>query len=121
MDQAQILVIDDDPVCTGMLLAILGDDHQVFSANSGSGAIELLSTITPSLILLDINMPNVNGYQVIKHIKSSPKTANIPVIVISGLTESSDQEFALKMGADDYLTKPIQPAAIQDTLEKYIK
>ncbi|MCZ4339798.1 response regulator [Shewanella colwelliana] len=120
MDKAKILVIDDDPVCTGVLLAILGDDYEVASANSGSGAIEVLTAMRPNLILLDITMPNINGYQVIKHLKSDDSTATIPVIVISSLVEESDKEFALKLGADDYLTKPIQPNAIQAMLDQYL-
>jgi CheY-like chemotaxis protein len=120
MDRAKILVIDDDPICTGVLLAILGDDYQVFSANSGSGALDLLSSIRPDLILLDITMPNINGYHVIKYLKNDLQTSHIPIVVISGLVEKSDQDFAINLGADDYLTKPILPNDIQAMLNKYI-
>ncbi|QIR13426.1 response regulator [Shewanella aestuarii] len=120
MDKAKILVIDDDPICTGMLLAILGDDYQVLSANSGSGALDLLSSVKPNLILLDITMPNINGYQVIKHLKGDLRTSNIPVVVISSLVEKSDQDFAINLGADNYLTKPILPNDIQAILNKYL-
>ncbi|MCL1143683.1 response regulator [Shewanella gaetbuli] len=120
MNSKQILVIDDDPVSTGILLAILGDEHRVVSANSGSAAIELLINMHPDLILLDINMPNINGYQVIKHLKGNPETADIPIVVISSLTEESDQEFGKRVGADSYLTKPISPSDIQCTIEKFL-
>ncbi|GAA0786908.1 MULTISPECIES: response regulator [Pseudomonadati] len=120
MTAKKILVIDDDPICSGVLLAIIGDEHQVISANSGSSALEILTTFKPDLILLDINMPNINGYQVVKLVKNNPLTSNIPIIIISSLAEDSDKEFGLKIGADDYLTKPIMPDAIETTLAKYL-
>ncbi|QBF82694.1 response regulator [Shewanella maritima] len=119
MDQAKILIIDDDPVCAGLLLAILGDDYLVMSANSGEGAIEILNSMTPDLIFLDIAMPNINGYQVIKHIQQTTDTPP-PVVVISSLAEASDKEFALKLGANGYLTKPIVPNEIQGILSHYL-
>lgn len=120
MDKSKIVIIDDDPICTGLLLAILGDDYLVMTANSGDAAIELLSTVRPNLIFLDITMPNVNGYQVIKFIKEQSETAHIPIVVVSSLVERSDQLFALKLGADHYLTKPIMPDAVQRTIDTYL-
>ncbi len=120
MERATILIIDDDPVCTGVLLAILGDDYQVSTANSGSGGIDILQTISPDLVLLDITMPEVNGYQVLKFLKGDSVRAKIPVVVISTLVESSDREFALKLGADDYINKPVMPEAIQKVVDKYL-
>ncbi|WP_028771575.1 response regulator [Shewanella waksmanii] len=120
MDRAKILIIDDDPVCTGVLLAMLGDDYQVTTANSGLGGIDLLDSTTPDLIFLDISMPQVNGYQVLKHLQQDSVKAQIPVVVISTLAEESDQEFAKKLGASDYVTKPILPDAIQQKLDKYL-
>ncbi|MCE9677695.1 response regulator [Shewanella sp. AS1] len=119
MNRAKILVVDDDPVCTGVLLSLLGEDYEVISANSGSMALELLNTYTPELILLDITMPEVNGYQVLKQLKSEQQS-KIPIVVISNLSEDSDKNFALKLGADDYVAKPIMPAAIYELLDKYL-
>ncbi|ACA85126.1 MULTISPECIES: response regulator [Shewanella] len=121
MKRAKILIIDDDPVCTGLLLAVLGDDHQVFTANSGDGGIDIIDTQTPDLILLDITMPHVNGYQVLKHLKADPSKADIAVIVISSLVETSDKDFALKLGADDYMTKPVLPAVLQNKVEMFLQ
>lgn len=120
MQRAKILIIDDDPVCTGLLLAMLGDDYQVTTANSGSGGIEILNLSLPDLIFLDITMPEVNGYQVLKFLKSDSSLANIPVVVISGLVESSDRDFALKLGANDYVNKPIMPDVIQKVVDHYL-
>lgn len=121
MELAKILVIDDDPICNGLLLAILGDDYQVISVNSGRGGIDAIDSLHPDLILLDITMPQVNGYQVIKHLKNDPLRSAIPIIVISSLTEPSDREFALELGADDYISKPVMPTVIQDKVDKYLK
>lgn len=121
MEKAKILIIDDDPVCTGILLAMLGDDYQLTTANSGCGGIEILNTLMPDLIFLDITMPEVNGYQVLKSLNEDPVTAKIPVVIISTLVEVSDREFALKLGADDYICKPIMPKLIQRMIEKYLE
>lgn len=120
MERAKILIIDDDPVCTGLLLAILGDDYQVTTANSGSGGIDVLNSLHPDLIFLDITMPEVNGYEVLKFLKSDSAQANIPVVVISSLVETSDRDFALKLGANDYVNKPIMPDVIQKMVDQYL-
>ncbi|MCJ8303670.1 response regulator [Shewanella sp.] len=120
MERAKILIIDDDPVCTGVLLAMLGDDYHVTTANSGSGGIEILNSMIPDLILLDITMPEVNGYQVLKFLKTDSSRANIPVVVISTLVDSSDRDFALKLGANDYVNKPIMPDVIQKMVDQYL-
>ncbi|AQS37907.1 Response regulator receiver domain protein [Shewanella psychrophila] len=120
MERAKILIIDDDPVCTGVLLAILGDDYQITTANSGSGGIDILSSLTPDLIFLDITMPEVNGYQVLKYLKGDLSRSQIPVVVISTLVETSDRDFALKLGANDYINKPIMPDVIQNVVEQYL-
>ena len=120
MERAKILIIDDDPVCTGVLLAMLGDDYQVTTANSGSGGIDILNSMIPDLILLDITMPEVNGYQVLKFLKADSSRANIPVVVISTLVDSSDRDFALKLGANDYINKPIMPDVIQKMVDQYL-
>ncbi|WP_119967756.1 response regulator [Shewanella japonica] len=120
MDKAKILVIDDDPICTSMILALLGDDYLVLTANSGDGAIEVLSSMKPDLVFVDITMPDVNGYQVIKYMKEHELTQHVPVVVISSLTEESDQKLALKIGANEYLTKPILPNTVQLTVDKYL-
>ncbi|SQH78218.1 Response regulator CheB (Receptor modification enzyme, protein-glutamate methylesterase) [Shewanella benthica] len=120
MERAKILIIDDDPVCSGVLLAMLGDDYQVTTANSGSGGIDILNSMLPDLILLDITMPEVNGYQVLRFLKADSSRANIPVVVISTLVDSSDRDFALKLGANDYVNKPIMPDVIQKMVDQYL-
>ncbi|MCG9697593.1 response regulator [Shewanella sp. Isolate11] len=119
MSKAKILVVDDDPVCTGVLLSLLGEDYEVISANSGSSAISLLDSFSPQLIFLDITMPDVNGYHVLKHLKDEQEST-LPVVVISSLTEDSDKDFAKKLGADDYVSKPIMPDAIYKIVAKYL-
>lgn len=120
MATAKILIIEDDPICTGLLLAILGDGYQVTTANSGQVGLEVVNALQPHLIFLDISMPDVNGYQVMQQLKQDPGTAAIPIIVISALTESFDHDLALKMGANGYLNKPIQPQLIEATLSQYL-
>ncbi len=119
MGRTKILVVDDDPVCAGMLLSVLGEDYEVLSANSGSGAINLLGSFLPQLIFLDITMPDINGYHVLKYIKDELDSP-IPVVVISSLDEEFDKEFAIKLGANDYVIKPILPDTIFKLVTKYL-
>ena len=121
MKRAKILVVDDDPICTGLLLAILGDTYQVTAVNTGLNAIELLDALPHDLILLDIIMPEMNGYQVLRHIKSEPVTLNTPIIMISSLVDKVDESLALKMGADDYIFKPVTPNILHEKIEHHLQ
>lgn len=120
MDKAKILIVDDDPICTGLLLAILGDEFHVTTTNSGSCGLELLRSMPQDLLLLDITMPDVNGYHVLKDLRQQAEKLTTPVVVISSLVEQPDQDFAIKLGANDYLTKPVSPQALQEMLDKHI-
>ncbi|MBQ4892174.1 response regulator [Shewanella sp. MMG014] len=120
MDKPTIVLVDDEPIYVSLVLALLDDDYQLVAANSGVGAIEVLSSMEPDLIIVDITMPHVNGYQVIKYIKENEKIENVPVLVISSLTHECDQQLALTIGADEYLCKPILPNKLLATIEKYV-
>ncbi|PKG58959.1 two-component system response regulator [Shewanella sp. GutDb-MelDb] len=121
MDKPKILIVDDDPICSSLLLSVLGDDYHVITINSGIHAIDLASNLQPNCIFLDIMMPEKNGYQVLKDLKSNNLTNLIPVIIISGLNEDSDEDLALRLGAQDYIFKPINPDDVYNKLKTHLK
>ncbi len=105
---ARILIVDDEPANRDLLEAMLtGEGYQVVAASSGEGALAIVADQPPDLILLDIMMPGMDGYQVTASIKSSPVTRNIPIIVITVLDDRDSRVFGLRAGAEDFLTKPV--------------
>lgn len=112
-DREIILVVDDAPENINVISSIFKDIYKVKAATSGERAIEIAdSDEPPDLILLDIMMPNMNGYETIKRLKSNPKTMDIPVIFLTSKTESEDEKTGFDLGAVDYITKPINPAIL---------
>ncbi|HND18949.1 MAG TPA: hybrid sensor histidine kinase/response regulator [Acidobacteriota bacterium] len=109
MPQTDILVVDDNPTNLDLLSGLL-QDHQfhVRAATSGRLALTVARTFKPALILLDINMPQMNGFEVCTQLKADPATCDIPVIFISALDETIDKVRAFEVGGVDYVTKPFQ-------------
>ena len=120
MNKAKILIVDDDPICSSLLLSVLGDDYQVTTVNSGADVIEIAIIQQPNVIFLDIMMPGKNGYHVLKDLKQDPKTSQLPVIIASALAEESDENLGLRLGADGYLAKPISPTEVYGILKKHL-
>ena len=105
---ATILVVDDTPSNLVLMNSVLKDDWNVKVVNSGAKALKIaFSDTPPDLIVLDIMMPVMDGYEVCWQLKKNPKTTNIPVIFFTGKSESAFEEKALELGAADYITKPI--------------
>ncbi|WOT06649.1 response regulator [Shewanella youngdeokensis] len=121
MTSPKILIVDDSTVSSALLLSILGKDYNVTTINSGMNAEALVTSLQPDCILLDIMMPGKNGYQVLKELKDNPLTYEIPVIVISSLNENSDQELAIKIGAHDYIFKPLVPDDVHQKINSCLK
>lgn len=107
--QANILVVDDTPDNVRLLSTILTEQgYQVRKALNGQRAISTAQELPPNLILLDVMMPEMNGYEVCAQLKASPITSSIPVIFLSALDDVSDKVKAFEVGAVDYITKPFQ-------------
>ncbi len=108
-EEENILVVDDALVNLRMLSRILqAEGYQVRTANSGQAALEAVEAAIPSLILLDIIMPHMDGYEVCRTLKSQPHTKDIPIIFISSLDQTEDKLKAFALGGVDYVTKPFQ-------------
>ena len=107
MTKTKILVIDDEQLNVQLLDGILSTEYDVIKASSGIDALIKLEKTLPDLILLDIMMPNMNGYAFCRQIKSDIKTKSIPVLIITALNEVEDKMKAIESGADDFLSKPV--------------
>ncbi|GAA6135825.1 two-component system response regulator [Oceaniserpentilla sp. 4NH20-0058] len=116
MDNAKkinLLVVDDTPENIDILSGVLRKEYKVKAALNGMKALSIASQEPkPDLILLDIMMPDMDGYQVCEALKANPFTSHIPVIFITAKSEEKDEELGLKLGAVDYITKPITPAIV---------
>jgi signal transduction histidine kinase len=107
--EIHILIVDDKPNNLRLLSRMLLDRaYHIHSATSGAEALVLAQDIFPDLILLDIMMPQMDGYEVCKHLKADPKTRDIPVIFLSALDQTEDKVNAFKVGGIDYITKPFK-------------
>ncbi|MBV6340909.1 sigma-54-dependent Fis family transcriptional regulator [Candidatus Magnetobacterium casense] len=119
----KILIVDDEPGNRQLLRQILTDRYKLFFAKNGATAISLVEKAKPDLILLDIVMPDMDGYEVCHRIKTNPATANIPVIFISSLTDINKKISAFKNGGVDYICNPFQSdevlARVQTHLNLY--
>lgn len=116
-----ILVVDDAPENVMLLGLILEKQGTVTTALSGREAIDIALDKQPDLILLDIQMPELDGYDVIKALKADTRTENIPVIFVTGLAEEGDEERGLEFGAIDYITKPYKPAVVIARVRNHLR
>ncbi|MCW3475706.1 PleD family two-component system response regulator [Limobrevibacterium gyesilva] len=115
---ARILIVDDVPANTRLLEAKLGAEYyQVSVAHDGFQALHLAASWQPDLVLLDVMMPELDGYETCRRLKEDPKTLHIPVVMITALSEPGERVRGLEVGADDFLTKPVD----YDTLLARVK
>ncbi|RMH76717.1 MAG: hybrid sensor histidine kinase/response regulator [Cyanobacteria bacterium J007] len=120
--KATILVVDDTPDNLRVVSAILVDrGYQVGKALNGQLALMACKHLSPDLILLDINMPEMNGYEVCKKLKTNPQTQEIPIIFISALDDVLDKVKAFEVGGVDYITKPFQSAEVISRVDSHLK
>lgn len=107
MDQPCILIVDDSPLNRKVLAHILSEQgYQIQEAADGKAALECMERVAPDLILLDINLPDVNGIELCQRLKGVPSSADIPIIFISALQETAQKVRAFEAGGIDYVTKP---------------
>ena len=111
---ASILIVDDERLNRSTLAELLQPYYQVLLAKNGSTALEIARNerMSLALILLDVSMPGMNGYEVLQALRADESTAHIPVIFITGQSDEAAEEYGLRLGAADYVSKPIRPAVL---------
>jgi cyclic di-GMP phosphodiesterase len=115
-----ILVVDDTPENIDVLSGILNTTYKVKAALAGEKAIKIASKKVPDLILLDVMMPEMDGFEVCRLLKSNDATKHIPIIFVTGKTEQDEIDKGMDLGAVDFLSKPIDPNLLVEKVAKYI-
>lgn len=118
---ARILLVDDSPTENFSIGSMLGrHGHDVIAAESGEEGMRLAREHHPDLILMDIVMPGLNGFQATRQLTRDPRTAAIPVVILTSKTQDSDRVWAQRQGAKDYLTKPVEEAVLLSTITRVL-
>jgi putative two-component system response regulator len=118
--QAKILIVDDEPLNLKVLKQVLQDNYRLSFAKNGMDALELVKKEKPSLILLDVMMPGMTGFEVCRQLKSDPETNTIPVIFVTALAEEADESEGFAAGGVDYINKPISPALVRARVKTHL-
>jgi cyclic di-GMP phosphodiesterase len=120
MPNGPILVVDDEPQNLAAMRQILSDEYRLVFATGGAEALAAAHKHSPSLILLDIRMSDMDGYSVCKELKADPRTEDIPVIFVTGLAEVGDEAAGFAVGAVDYIVKPVSPAIVRARVHTHL-
>jgi diguanylate cyclase (GGDEF)-like protein len=116
-----LLIVDDENINLKILTHILGQEYTIYTAVNGSGAIERAKEYKPDLILLDILMPGMDGYETLSRIKNDEEIKHIPVVFITGLSSALDEEKGLSLNAADYITKPFSAMIVKFRVRNQIQ
>lgn len=118
--QNTVLLVDDIPANIKILVGALRENYRLVVATSGLDAIKAAMEKLPDLILLDVMMPGMDGYEVCKRLKSQPETANIPIIFVTAMNEEKDETRGFLLGAVDYIVKPVNPVIVKARVQTHI-
>ncbi len=117
----RILLIDDDPLIRHLVHRTMEPDYIVDEAETGTEGITIALTHPPDLILLDVMMPGMDGYEVCYHLRQNPTTATVPIIMLTALDQMDSKVHGLRTGADDYMTKPFDTRELRTRVETHLR
>lgn len=120
-ERASILIVDDEEINLELLKYTLASDYDIITATDGETAIQIAVEQQPDLVLLDIMMPGISGYEVCRQLKSNPATINIPIVFSTAKDSDEDEVLGLEMGAADYIHKPYKTALIKARISNQIE
>jgi len=122
VEKQAVLVVDDTPANIKVLMETLKDDYRIVAAVNGQRALQLAAADpTPDIILLDVMMPEMDGYEVCARLKADAKTRDIPVIFVTAMSDTQDETKGLELGAVDYITKPISPPVVSARVKNHLE
>ena len=121
MDKAKILIVDDNPANIETLNETLENEFDIYFATNGNDALQKVQLLEPDLILLDIMMPGMDGFEVCRKLKENEQFRDIPVIFITALDQPEDESKGLVLGAVDYVTKPFNPDLVRLRVRNHLK
>uniref|UniRef100_C6E294 histidine kinase n=1 Tax=Geobacter sp. (strain M21) TaxID=443144 RepID=C6E294_GEOSM len=121
MKRQTVMIVDDTPANIEILSETLGEEYELFFATSGADALELIRADKPDLILLDIMMPGMDGYELCSILKGDPATRDIPIIFVTAMIGEEEEIKGLELGAIDYLTKPISPHIVRARVKNHLE
>lgn len=116
----KLLVVDDQPINIQVMHQIFGANFQIFMATSGPQALAICKDNPPDLVLLDIVMPGMDGFEVCTQLQADPATRNIPVIFVTGHTDAAQETHGLEVGAVDFISKPVNPAVVRARVKTHL-
>jgi two-component system cell cycle response regulator len=117
----KVLIVDDEPINIELLEGYLSKDYDILKAHDGNKAIIIVEANPPDIILLDIMMPGMNGYEVCKKLKDDPKTVHIPIVMVTALHETKDRKEAIEAGADDFISKPFDISELTVRVKSHLR
>lgn len=116
----KVLVVDDERLMVRLLSLTLPGTFEIVEAHDGKEALKMAERHHPDLILLDLNMPEMDGFTVLSNIRKTDGIAMTPVVVVTGRKNDDDREFMMQLGANAYLTKPFSPSQLLETVNKIL-
>jgi len=119
----KVLVIDDNPTIVELIkyAVNLQGSYEVVVAYDGVQGLERIYTERPDCVIIDVKMPRMDGYQLVRCLRGDARTANTPLIILSAMTRDEDQMTGLLSGVDEYMTKPFKPSALNATIERVLR
>ncbi len=120
-ERPSVLVIDDEPFNLSLMEGVLGSGYSVLKAGSGQQGLELALSGSPDLILVDVMMPEMDGFEVCRRLKENPATMHVPVIFVTAKNEVKDEELGFNMGASDFIHKPISAPIVAARVRTHLK
>lgn len=120
MKEADVLVVEDDAAINELIGEYLKlDGHHYRSALDGDSALREAREQTPNVVVLDVMLPDIDGFEICRRLKSDPRTENVPVVMLSALSDEQSRQAGMQCGASEYITKPFQPDQLLNAIKQY--
>lgn len=116
----RILIVEDNPVNLDLVMQLLEDDYDLLTAEDGQSGLDIALSDRPDLILLDLSLPKKSGWEVCEELKKTLGDKVMPIVALTAHAIKGDREKALRIGFDDYITKPIDEDVLFETVRKYL-